>query len=183
MGRSRTIDRDAVLDAAEMLVRERGGQALTIGAVAKAAGITKGGVQSCFGSKEAMLVAMLERWMGEERRLFEEAAGDRPTLAQRVAAHASAAKRYDDAKHRRTAGLLGLLLQSPPHLEEVRRWYAERVGSDAINDRAARNARLAFFATEGAFFLRYFNLLPMTTEEWNAVLEDAETLATAAPGR
>jgi AcrR family transcriptional regulator len=45
MGRKPTITRDGLLDVAEELVREQGGSALTIGALAKAAGISKGGVQ------------------------------------------------------------------------------------------------------------------------------------------
>jgi AcrR family transcriptional regulator len=46
MGRYQPVDRDKVLDAAEAILRTRGIAALTIDAVAKAAGISKGGVQS-----------------------------------------------------------------------------------------------------------------------------------------
>ncbi len=52
MGRKRTIDRDWVLTVAERIVGERGASALTIDAVANAAGITKGGVQSSFGTRK-----------------------------------------------------------------------------------------------------------------------------------
>lgn len=45
-GRPRTIDRDKVLDAAEAIVSRVGASGLTFEAVARAAGITKGGVQS-----------------------------------------------------------------------------------------------------------------------------------------
>jgi AcrR family transcriptional regulator len=59
MGRRQTIDREKVLAVAEDIVGQRGAAALTIDAVAKAAGITKGGVQSAFGTKEALIAAML----------------------------------------------------------------------------------------------------------------------------
>ena len=51
-GRPRTIDRDKVLDAAEDIVMAQGASGLTFDALAKAAGITKGGLQYCFGTKE-----------------------------------------------------------------------------------------------------------------------------------
>lgn len=76
VGRRKTIDRNSVVDAAEALVAERGSSALTISAVAEVAGITKGGVQSCFGTKEALIAAMLDRWMGDYERCFEAALGD-----------------------------------------------------------------------------------------------------------
>ena len=65
MGRTRRIDRDKVLDAAERIVAEEGPSSLTIDAVAKAMGITKGGVQYCFGSKDALVSALLTRWSAE----------------------------------------------------------------------------------------------------------------------
>ena len=177
MGRNKRIDRGAVLDAAEAIVVARGAAALTIGAVAAASGITKGGVQSCFGTKEAMLAAMLGRWMQEERALFEAAAGTAATTGERVAAHVATTRRYADGKHRRAANLIAVLLQSGAHLDEVRRWYGERAVPVAADDPSSRLARLAFFATEGAFFLRYFNLLPMSAAEWDSILADAQDLA------
>lgn len=42
MGKTRTIDRDHVLDMAEQIVGEQGAAALSIDALAKAAGISKG---------------------------------------------------------------------------------------------------------------------------------------------
>ncbi len=62
MGRPRSIDRDHVLDMAEKLVAEGGLAALTMDAVAQASGVTKGGVQYCFGNKDGLLKAMIGRW-------------------------------------------------------------------------------------------------------------------------
>lgn len=62
MGRKRSIDRDKVLDVAENIVHQQGVSALTIDAVAKAMEISKGGIQYCFGNKEALIDAMFDRW-------------------------------------------------------------------------------------------------------------------------
>lgn len=70
MGRQRTIDRDKVLDAAENIVLNQGAAALTIDAVAKSMGISKGGVQYCFGNKDALIDAMFERWGYTYEQIF-----------------------------------------------------------------------------------------------------------------
>lgn len=62
MGRQRSIDREKVLDVAEEIISTQGAAALTIDSVARAMGISKGGVQYCFGNKDALIDAMFERW-------------------------------------------------------------------------------------------------------------------------
>ncbi len=72
MGRQRIIDREKVLEAAEEIVINQGATALTIDAVAKAMGISKGGVQYCFGNKEALIDAMFERWGQSYDEIFNQ---------------------------------------------------------------------------------------------------------------
>lgn len=51
MGRQRSIDRDKVLDIAEEIVATQGAAGLTIDAVAKAMGISKGGCSIALAAK------------------------------------------------------------------------------------------------------------------------------------
>src|SRR5215469_14026355 len=53
--------RDRLLDAAERVVAESGATHLTLDAVAKSAGVSKGGLLYHFPSKEALLEGMLSR--------------------------------------------------------------------------------------------------------------------------
>lgn len=87
MGRQRSIDRDKVLDIAEEIVATQGAAGLTIDAVAKAMGISKGGVQYCFGSKDALIDAMFDRWGSAYETLFKAIAGDDPSPQTAVRAH------------------------------------------------------------------------------------------------
>jgi AcrR family transcriptional regulator len=53
--------RDRVLDAYETLLIEHGGAAVTLDAVAAAAGVSKGGLLYHFASKEALATGLLDR--------------------------------------------------------------------------------------------------------------------------
>ncbi len=62
--------RDGILSVAEAILVERGGSALTIDAVAKAAGLSKGGVLYHFPSKACLVEALIERSIGAIDAVF-----------------------------------------------------------------------------------------------------------------
>lgn len=61
MTREANASRRAILDAAESLVRQRGGRATTVDAVARAAGCAKGLVHYHFGTKKELLTQVVAR--------------------------------------------------------------------------------------------------------------------------
>ncbi|MDI2126469.1 TetR/AcrR family transcriptional regulator [Yinghuangia seranimata] len=74
------MKRDLLLDAAEQLLAEHGTTALTLAAVAARAGVSKGGLLYHFGTKEALVNALVERLIAEfdqavEARLSAEGGG------------------------------------------------------------------------------------------------------------
>ncbi|WP_181265343.1 TetR/AcrR family transcriptional regulator [Pseudomonas aeruginosa] len=168
MGRRRTIDRDQLLDAAEAVIGREGAAGLTIDAVAKEMGITKGGVQYCFGTKDALIDAIFERWGKAYDSLFEAVAGKQPTPLTRVRAHAEATQRSDELSSSKAAALMAALIQTPEHLEGSNQWYRSRLEGLDLSAPEGRRARLAFLAVEGAFMLRYFRLMDIDQEEWDA---------------
>lgn len=154
MGRRRTIDRDQLLDAAEAVIAREGAAGLTIDAVAKEMGITKGGVQYCFGTKDALIDAIFERWGKAYDSLFEAVAGKQPTP----------------------------LIQTPEHLEGSNQWYRSRLEGLDLSAPEGRRARLAFLAVEGAFMLRYFRLMDIGQDEWDSMLDDVRALLLTPAG-
>lgn len=167
MGRRKVIDRESVLDCAERVVAELGATGLTIDAVAKAAGITKGGVQSCFGSKEAMIAAMLSRWSEDYARRAARLSEADSTPAARVRSHIDITAEDEANTNSRSATLLSALLQSPEYLSDVRKWYADRLRDCRECEAGERErALLAFLATEGLFFIRYLHLADVSQREW-----------------
>ncbi|AWV14819.1 TetR family transcriptional regulator [Methylobacterium sp. XJLW] len=172
MGRPRSIDREKVLDIAERIVREEGATALTFDALAKAAGITKGGLQYCFGSKDDLIAAMVERWFAAfDVEVARSTAADAGTI-ERARGYVVASGRIDEATQTKMAGMLVTLLQSPEYLQRVRSWYATWIGRFDPGSEAERRARTAFLAAEGAFFLRSLGLVEMSQNQWDGVFDD-----------
>lgn len=176
MSRKRTIDRNAVLDAAEHIVSTQGAAALTIDAVAKASGITKGGVQYCFGNKQDMIAAMVARWGGEFDDEVAAITGPDASGLDKVRAHIKASALADEASSGRASVMMATLLQAPGQMEENRNWYRERLAGIDLNSDANRKLRLAFLACEGAFLLRSFNFMAVSDEEWRDIFADIERL-------
>lgn len=176
MGRYQLVDRDKVLDAAEGIVRTRGIAALTIDGVAKAAGISKGGVQSGFGTKDGLIAAMYARWNSEYDATLAALAGPDATPARRLAAHVEGTYRTDEASADRAAGMMAALLNAPAQLADIQDWYEARLAGIDLSTPAGRRARLAFLANEGAFMLRSFGFMRMDAAMWDEMYADIRAL-------
>lgn len=176
MGRTPVIDRNHVLDVCETLVRTRGVTALTIGEVAKLAGISKGGVQSSFGTKDQLVKAMFDRWNTEFETEVAKLAGANASPAARLRAHSQATHDTDSAEADRAAAMLTALLQVSWQRQAMQRWYRERLDLADPATEEGRRARLAFLATEGTFLLRSFGFVEMSDAEWDSIFADIAAL-------
>lgn len=176
LGRPRTIDRGRLLDMAEEIVIREGATALTIDAVAKAMGVTKGGVQYAFGTKEALIQAMFDRWDREYDEMIHALVGPAPAPVEAVRAHVEGTCRSDENINAKAAALLAALVRTPEHLASTRAWYRARIASLDLAKPEDRRARLAFLATEGAFMLRFFGLIDMEEAEWRDIFGDISAL-------
>lgn len=172
MGRQRTIDRDKVLDAAEDIVIKQGAASLTIDAVAKSMGISKGGVQYCFGNKEALIDAMFDRWSYSYDQIFNREIEKDDSPENRINAHRLATYEHDKTAIAKGAALMASLLQTPEYLESTRTWYRDRLRNLDTSTEQGKRARLMFLATEGAFILRYFGLMDIDDNEWQEMFRD-----------
>lgn len=176
MGRPPTIDRDKVLDLAEGLLLNGGTGALTIDAVAKAAGVSKGGIQSRFGTKDELIGAMIERWGREYDAQVTAAVGPDPTPVNAVRGHVQATMDMDAESYARAAGMMAALIEARVHVAKLRTWYEERFGGLDRRSAEARRARMALLATEGAFILRAYGFMEFSKEDWADVQEDLRAL-------
>jgi len=174
MGRKPTISRDGVLDVAEALVREQGGSALTIGALAKAAGISKGGVQYSFSSRDELVSSLVNRWTSRFDAMLDEAPTNDPL--DFIRSYIEAMRTAQKAMDAKIAGLMVSYLENPENLRETRDWYRgifDRMAGASSN---AQAARVAFLAVEGLFLLRINGI--DEDGDWTSFLDDVDAVLT-----
>ncbi|MCF8481391.1 MAG: TetR/AcrR family transcriptional regulator [Rhodospirillum sp.] len=172
MGRKPTITREGLLEIAEGIVRGEGAAGLTIDALAKAASISKGGVQYSFSSKDDLVRALIERWTDQFDELLGEMDGVPP--ADLVRNYIKAMRGSQAAMNAKMAGLMVAYIQNPENITETREWYRsmfKRLGDGASD---AQAARVALLAVEGLFMLRISGI--DENGEWSAFLDDVESV-------
>lgn len=171
-GRPRSIDRDQVLDAAEALVAGAGPGALSFDGVARAAGITKGGVQYAFGTRDNLIRAMILRWGETFDRDVAARTGPDPDARALIRGHLAATRDADEAEHSRSAVMMTALLHHPGQVSETRAWYNSRLAGLDLGDPEDRRLALAFLAGEGAFLLKALGLVDLSAEQWRDLFAD-----------
>lgn len=176
MSRAKTIDENTILDAAEAVIREDGAAGLTIEAVARKAGVSVGGLQYSFRSKDALIAGMFEPW-GREYEADLTSLYPRPVNALDEARRDIVVgfKQSVTAK-KKAASIIAALLRSPEHLAPVKRWYQSRLSGIDMATEEGRKARLAFLAAEGAFMLRFMGLREIQDTEWQEIMDDVLAL-------
>jgi len=169
--RKKEIDRDRILDAAEAVILESGGQRFTLDAVAERAGISKGGLVYSFATKDQLVYAALER----EVARFQEAVGRRlgggPIgPVELVLAHIEEALEEDDASTQMAAFLITALVHAPEMLEPVRRYYRALLDPLRSECGEVHEVRHALLAVEGIFLLRGLGFVEVSADELKSVL-------------
>lgn len=176
MGRRPTISRESLLTLAEDIVNAEGPQALTIDALARAGGISKGGVQYSFASKDALIKGLVDRWTAQFDTLVEDIASVGPTAF--VRSYIAAMRSSHAAINAKMAGLMIAYMQNPSHRRDTADWYRTILDRmDATAD--SRAARTAFMAVEGLMMLRIWGADDGV--DWPSQLDDIEALLPADP--
>lgn len=180
MVRPRTINREHLLDMAEAVVAESGAIGLSFGAVAAASGLPKASIQSAFGTREALIEAMLDRWIAQEQTRFHDVAGPTPSARERIQAHVQITAEESTVSMQRVASLLAAMVGLTQQVERAIEWYVSRVGDLNATTEEERSLRTAFLATEGAFFMRYLIGYPMHDDLWHQIFQDIERMTRAS---
>lgn len=176
MGRKATISADAILDIAEDIVLTEGVAHLTIDNIAKKLGITKGGVQYSFASKDAIIEKLITRWNDTFDAEMRKYMPENPTPAQYLRAHIRATHIMDQG-YKKGAGLMAALLDNQKFREISQGWYRKRLEAlTLLPDAEQAPARLAFLACEGLFLLASFGFAPCDEAAWNAVFTDIDNI-------
>lgn len=167
-------NRDMVLQHATEIIEKSGSQALTHGNLAKKAGISKGGVQSLFGTKGGLIEALVEEWVKCHN---SEIASDMKSGAlSGERANIVACTSPTSAKIASIPPLLAGIAHGKGTLSPVRDWYARNVGDGHTVSEEDRKVRIAFFAAEGLFLLKHLGLMNISAADFRDTGNDIKAL-------
>ena len=147
---------ELILDAAERVVAREGARKLTIDAVVRESGFSKGGVLYNFPSKLALIKGMVERMVDAFSAQHDEALKQAEAEGhQRLTAMVEAfvcAREKDEATQKVSMGLLAALAENPELIEPVRETVA-RIQKDilALTD-DKELALIVMLASDGLHF-------------------------------
>lgn len=174
--------REAVLAAAEAIVKDIGAANLTFDELVRRSGITRGGIVYHFRSKEALLEALVEHDLEQWRQCVAEQRSRTTGPAADLAAYIASSTEPDPEASRLCAGLLSAASSSKALNEPWRRYFAQHhIG---VNRKRADPvlATLLSLAAEGLFWQETLGLSPLGASERRAVVQRMLALAATTDG-
>ncbi|WP_337268536.1 TetR/AcrR family transcriptional regulator [Oryzifoliimicrobium ureilyticus] len=177
MGRTRTIDRDEILDAAVRIVMREGASGLSIDAVAKEAGVSKSTVLYDHKTKSALLEALVDRQVKSDMKHIEgciSASQDtpHPELFGRIAACEA---QIEDAD-RAVATAITASVSNDENLQKLMRdWTNRDLDAMAAGPRYEA-ARMAYFALMGFYATELFGFQSWPQGERKQLLDDIRSI-------
>jgi AcrR family transcriptional regulator len=159
--------RERLLDAAERLVLETGAGHLTLAAVAKFAGVSKGGLLYHFPSKDSLLEAMLARYLNDiDARVAERVRG-RGKASRSEEFRERVKVLLELPANRRAAGaaLIAASADKPELMARCRAQYRGVIDGLARLPGGFEPAALVLLAVSGLVFGELLQLSPYTPAE------------------
>lgn len=183
MGRRRTIDRDALLDAAERVVAREGAAHLTLDAVAAEAGISKASVLYDYKTKRTLIRALIERRVAFENARLESYIARHPGEPDiQILGRLAAKSRSMSDKDRDIAlNLCAALAQDGALREPIQQLYRRQIAEIIDGAGSPRGAMLAFLAIEGLSLLEWFGFMVWPADERERLLADIGWLIRQTP--
>lgn len=178
MARTRTIDRDAVLAAAERVVARDGAIGLTLDAVAAEAGISKASVLYDYKTKQALIKAVIEHRVATEMgrlRSYIDKEGDKPNAAL-LGRLAAADRRYSDAERNVALELSAALNQHHDLRIAIQESFGKLLDELESSSEFPQRARVLFFALEGLALIECFGFCVLSDQKRAQLLNDIRSL-------
>ena len=132
MTRRKIINKDLVLDIAQNLILKKGIQGFTFEALAKKCGITKGGLQYCFGSKDQLIDTLITRWENDFAKSFSELIEKNHFSPLR--SYAELTRLAISGDKARAPAMLASMLQTTKRLTRSRQWVQDRINDFSDTD-------------------------------------------------
>ena len=165
--------RAQILAAAAELAKESGAAHISIDAIARRAGISKGGLLYHFPKKDALIQALVEQHLTSIEAMIGDAQNAGASQGENAVAQAYIGIFRDHfcLQKKKPDGILIALAENPHLLDPVRahqKRIVERIRASAADQPLSL---IAVLVAEGIKSLDLFEANPLTTEERTAVLD------------
>lgn len=154
--------RDAILDAAHRVAEREGAGHVTLDAVAREAGVSKGGLLYNFPNKEALLIAMLERMVtriDREMDAYLHAHHGEDKAIMKTMLRAVDLK--DHIHPQIKMAILAAAADKPDLLDPIRRVYRKWLDRIEAESTDINRDLGIWFAMEGLIFTATLNVCPL----------------------
>lgn len=172
--RPRKNAREAILDAAETVVIEKGAAHLTLDAVSQKAGVSKGGLLYHFGTKAALLSAMMSRLLAAiDQRIKTQIAKLPETPARKLKANILASPLQDRRTEKIASALLAAAAHDPLLMEPARKFRTRMFDDFTIDcELPTTFAAVMTLAMEGLMLAELLGLSSSNTSERRAIVDE-----------
>jgi AcrR family transcriptional regulator len=186
-GRTYPSARERILDAAERILISRGANQLSVDAVISEAGLSKGGFFHHFATKDALLIAMVERLVERVNGAVEEAAARDPEpRGARLRAQIALAFDTEAVEAHAPHALLLALVQAvnaqPAVARHARKMSTEVFARDAAEDVPIGRAIAIQFALDGFWLAEALGTTALTRAQRQALRDSLLLLAQPEAG-
>lgn len=178
MARPRAIDRASILDAAEHVVLRDGAAKLTLDAVAVVAGISKASVIYDYKTKQALIQAVVERWiMCWHEKLDEATTRHEGSDNARLRARIDVARDYSEEEDGAVAfQLCSAMTQDEQLRHAMNEGFRHELSKILSSSENPDKALLAFLAIEGMSILQMLGVVNWKPTQRKKILSDIEQL-------
>jgi AcrR family transcriptional regulator len=167
--------RERLLDSAESRLLEHGPGGLVLEAVARDAGVSKGGLLYHFPNKDALVDGLVERMLEHFDRLQQDLAADDPEVAGRwtrayLGSTVTPRGEPADGSARLLAGILAAIGGDAERLAALRERFAAWQGRLDHDGLDPANATLVRLAADGLWLSQLLGLPPLPAARSHGVL-------------
>ncbi|MBO3464007.1 TetR/AcrR family transcriptional regulator [Aetokthonos hydrillicola Thurmond2011] len=172
--------RKTILQAACQVIIANGAEAMTLEAVAREAGVSKGGLLYHFPNKEALIVAMMDQLVNQRATMIQQAfeeddAPDNPGRWTR--AYIRSFANVDPQRKMLRYSVLAAMLSNPKLLEPVQKVIEDWQKQMEMSGLSPERATLIRLALDGLYFAEMFGFAPPNESLRTEVIETLLELA------
>ncbi|MFC5387135.1 TetR/AcrR family transcriptional regulator [Aquamicrobium segne] len=167
MARPRTIDQGTILNAAEAVVLRDGAAHLTLDAVAHEAGISKASVIYDYKTKQALIQAVVDRWMRNwEEEINETVGADTKKPDARLRARLTMFRKFSDSDKSAVAFQLCLAMAQDATLHKtLQSGFREQFDRILAKSENKDITLMAFLMLEGMSLLEVLGIISWRPDE------------------